>query len=306
MDYIKHINNGRSFYRVKGDDTSIVLKLPENSRVLDEKNENTNAGDKYWFEEHWRMLNKNKFRILYWNVDSFINMNYIERLKSINRINDWDILVLVEAGKEWSNELLVNLSDNFEGKHWSKPYLVDGTEQGILIMWRKQLLKFESCNNIIRKDNGENFTSGLVVLSDFKGNKLTIVGLHLKSWPSKGKCYSELRLKQIENINTMITENYKGELLVVGDFNHPIDYHHSPPEYLKTRFKLNNVFDKKKIYHPKDSTIYNDTWLVDYAFISNNIEICEQIPTTLDFYKAMGDLNKPSDHFPLSFSIKFN
>ena len=41
-------------------------------------------------------------------------MNYIERLKSINRINDWDILVLVEAGKEWSNELLFNqyLSEN--------------------------------------------------------------------------------------------------------------------------------------------------------------------------------------------------
>ena len=136
-NWIKHINNDRSFYRKPGDDNSMVLELlGVSSENISEKKEY--GIDEMWFEERWNFLNK--LRVLYWNVDSFTNMNYIDRLNYIKRNQNWDILILVEAGKKWSHQLLNNLSYKFDGIHWNKPYLVSGTEQGILIIWRKQLL----------------------------------------------------------------------------------------------------------------------------------------------------------------------
>ena len=80
------------------------------------------------------------------------------------------------------------------------------------------------------------------------------------------------------------------------------------PSYTQTIqecFNLYNCFNDTNKFHPEGWTIYGDqNWLVDYMFISNNIKVSNQIPTTIDNYPSIATHNPPSDHFPLSCTIE--
>ena len=294
------------------DDIINLFNTRFNTRFNPRFNRNNSSSDNT-IQYNLNNTNSTSIRFIVWNVDSFIEMDYKQRLDSIYRYNDWDILVLVEAGITWTNKLMFDLGEEFSVKHFPKPYYVYGTEQGISIIWRNNLLKYKGDKYIIRNKKGENFSSGLVMFEDIHGSLLTVVGVHLKSWPTlSDDNYSWMRLNQINDISNMtkewIDDNPRSELIIAGDFNHPINtpidsFVESPPSIIKTHFDLRNIFHQTDIYHPDNTTMSNEEWLVDYTLISENLEVSELIPTTLDFYPIFNSSNLPSDHYPLSSMI---
>ena len=245
-------------------------------------NEKEEVGaDAEWFEERWALLSRQEplelsaqrngpissqpstddaLRLVFWNVDSFIDMEYDVRLSSIGRSDNWDLLVLAEAGVTRTKRLMRGLAAaDFDHVHYPKPYTIDGSEQGIAIIWRRRMFRQVETQHITRSANGENFTSGMVVLADLLGRQITVVGLHLKSWPCRGDCCSQMRLEQARGVIEMIQRYRRGALLVAGDFNHPIDArvgsNDAPAEMLRTEFELVNGFSPSAHYHPQNTTM---------------------------------------------------
>jgi len=257
-----------------------------------------------------------EFNIMTWNVDSFVDESYKNRLKQINHYNTWDILVLVEAGFTRTEEFIKTINkdynDIYDYINVTKPFPIGNTEQGISIIWNKNNFKKINESSFTRKRNRENFANGLVTLEDNNSKKMiTLIGIHLKSWPCNGPNHTNTRLEQIDAIKRNY-EFYKNDnpeisdssLIITGDFNHPLYVPgNNPVEIIKSKYKLNNVFEDENYYHPNNTTMNNQEWLVDYMLVSDDISRELAIPTTYEYYPNCND-EYNSDHYPLFAKLK--
>jgi endonuclease/exonuclease/phosphatase family metal-dependent hydrolase len=217
----------------------------------------------------------------------------------------------VETGANAVEKQLLAHAPDFHAVAASKPYEVDGTLQGQAILYRTS--RFELLHRDSKVLAKSNCVAVLALLKDRQtGTSFWVAVLHLKSWPSNGPSYKQLRKQQVGEFiawfRTLDKQRPGHPLLVTGDFNEPMHLGSGGcVPHLASELRLGNVFADAKHLHPLNTTIIDDTWLVDYVLATSDdgrMRGANPVATTQQRYTYRPD--KVTDHLPLCFELQLS